>query len=393
MSLFYLFTSSCGSFNFETNQNLENVNVQIEQGIISEVKINYDQTISKENLQKAQFLNKNIGWVISKTELFKTEDGGNSWKQIKLDIPEQATIKDVYFINQDVGWIVEQDNEITSNPITNEYHFWILKTDDGGKSWQRQYEKADIRIFQIYFTDENNGWVIGEKYIKSPNWNRLALVLRTTNQGVTWTDVSEDVNKTLVQSFGGVNEQVRSILAKNSKEVILLTSKRKIFSSSNNGESWTFEREIPFEKNRKVKIGNDEFSSDLGFSALKLGQNGNDLFRIVGNLYDESFHTIHLRGELSIEKERNLWINFIFNEFKIDDAEFLSEKIILVCGFWTEQNQLGGAILYSSNKGYSWKTLYRNTGTENLHSLVVLSSNQVLAVGEKGRIVKFEIQR
>lgn len=372
---------------------MENINVQIEQNIINEVKIDYEQTISKENLQKAQFLNKNIGWVISKTELLKTEDGGTSWEQIKLGMPEKVTIKDVYFINQDLGWIVAQDNEITPNPTTNEYHFWVLKTNDGGKNWQHQYENTDTKIFQMYFTNENNGWIIGEKYIKSPHWNRLALVLRTTNQGETWTDDSQDINKTLVQSFGGVNEQIRYIFAKNSKNVILLTSERKIFRSLYNGENWTFDREIAFEKNRKVKIGNDEHLSDLGFSALKLGERENGLLWVAGNLYDKSFHTAHLRGELSIEKERNSWINFIFNKFEINDVEFLSDERIIVCGSWNEQNRLGGTILYSPDRGYSWKTLYQNTETGNLHSLVALSSDQILAIGEKGSIVKFEFER
>src|SRR5881392_2401076 len=61
-----------------------------------------------------------------------------------------AWLHSIFFLNQDRGWVVGSKGT-------------LLATVDGGKSWQIQaHPSADV-LRDIYFSDEENGWLLCER--------------------------------------------------------------------------------------------------------------------------------------------------------------------------------------------------------------------------------------
>src|SRR5205807_2654904 len=82
----------------------------------------------------------------------------------------------------------------TPGEFCDEHHLWLLQTTDGGQTWQLRSDQKDTVGRRVWFGDEQNGWLIGTKY---KNWGVSPLspfVLRTTDQGRHWEDVSGGIN-------------------------------------------------------------------------------------------------------------------------------------------------------------------------------------------------------
>lgn len=75
----------------------------------------------------------------------KTFDAGESWIEQFTGL---YSFKDVFFINDNYGWTVEGD--------------LIWCTINGGEEWDMQSTETVDFWWSVYFTDEFNGWVVGE---------------------------------------------------------------------------------------------------------------------------------------------------------------------------------------------------------------------------------------
>lgn len=78
-------------------------------------------------------------------------------------LPTGSLQSDFAFVDASNGWSVGENGE-------------ILRTRDGGKTWNRQVSGVSTRLTGVAFTDLNNGWVAGE----------YGALLRTTDGGATW---------------------------------------------------------------------------------------------------------------------------------------------------------------------------------------------------------------
>jgi photosystem II stability/assembly factor-like uncharacterized protein len=169
------------------------------------------------------FLNSNHGWVAgSGGTLLETIDGGANWR--KLNPLTKDNLRDVYFADEKIGWlVVERDIfKLTSNDDPRSY---LLKTEDGGISWQRILIKGsgfNPRFARAIFSGPDRGWVFGE----------TGLVFATQDGGIHWLRQSPPTKhlllggtfvdnahgwlvgaaSTIVQtSDGGLNWQSRSV--------------------------------------------------------------------------------------------------------------------------------------------------------------------------------------
>ena len=121
-----------------------------------------DKSLSSEyNLNSMSFINEELGWLfdISGRTLLKTEDGGDSWS-----VNLQGDLLNMYFLDEDIGFVK------TVNPRG------LLKTTDGGNSWENiiDFPPGDG---SVYFINESVGWyIVGSK------------VYNTYNGGITWQD-------------------------------------------------------------------------------------------------------------------------------------------------------------------------------------------------------------
>lgn len=79
---------------------------------------------------------------------------------------------DVFFISEQTGWLVTRDGK-------------VIKTTDGGNSWNEKKSYPGVRLRCIGFADSLRGWA--GKFHVNPS-TEYALV-RTLDGGETWTDV------------------------------------------------------------------------------------------------------------------------------------------------------------------------------------------------------------
>ena len=94
---------------------------------------------------------------------------GENWEQAEV-VPTRSTLTSVFSLGNRL-WAGGHDAV-------------IITSGDGGKTWTREFFDPERQqaVMDIYFTDENNGVVIG-------SYN---LYLRTSDGGQTWEDASVD---------------------------------------------------------------------------------------------------------------------------------------------------------------------------------------------------------
>jgi len=127
------------------------------------------------------------GFIIGEfSSILHTQDGGANWTLIYGGEPEEIdfskieegeildenfgmeeevyTLNSIYFLNNTLGW------------IAGEYGT-ILKTTDGGKTWQKQRSGTENSLSGIEFLNKGLGFAVGLD----------GIILKSTDGGVTWT--------------------------------------------------------------------------------------------------------------------------------------------------------------------------------------------------------------
>ncbi len=112
------------------------------------------------------------GWVVGYGGvIYATTDGGQSWQQQSSGTNRK--LYRVHFVNSLTGWITGGWQDGSS--------FLVLKTTDGGNSWQDlSFGSTCYSCLDIYFSDEQNGWICGHDIQLDPH------IHHTTDGGLTW---------------------------------------------------------------------------------------------------------------------------------------------------------------------------------------------------------------
>jgi photosystem II stability/assembly factor-like uncharacterized protein len=94
-----------------------------------------------------------VGWreAPGGTVIMMTSDGGQNWQDV--DHPEGNCLYDVFFINNNRGWAVGIGGQTG----------WIIFSDDGGMTWDRQMEILGVsgELYSVHFRDELKGNICG----------------------------------------------------------------------------------------------------------------------------------------------------------------------------------------------------------------------------------------
>lgn len=147
----------------------------------------WNEIIEVNTLSKLYFMNSSTGFlyggstnnptssgpVISSGGILKTLDGGLTWSEINLSVPE---INALSFANENIGYF--------ATAVDDE----IYKTTDGGINWNLVSNDIDGFIIGMVFLDENNGFVITHE----------GSIYQTLDGGINWTvDYQTENNKKL----------------------------------------------------------------------------------------------------------------------------------------------------------------------------------------------------
>ncbi|WP_240951518.1 YCF48-related protein [Caldanaerobacter subterraneus] len=158
-----------------------------------------------------------IAWIVSPTlYILKTTDGGLNWDILKFEIDKYGeAISALQFMTPEEGWLLT-----TVNGVGMQINY-LLKTDDGGKTWENVNVTGEKNYDGIYsaanssnmkFYNKNNGWIS-----ISNNLGPDPLLFRTTDGGKSWRKIELSVPKVY-------------------KDYYLSSANVPVFTDSKNGE-------------------------------------------------------------------------------------------------------------------------------------------------------------
>ncbi len=86
-----------------------------------------------------------------------------------------ATLRDINFVDANTGIAVGDQGT-------------VLRTNDGGRSWQLVFISNDCSLQSVCFSDKDHGWIAGGYSLPLVNRSR-GVILQTSNGGQTWSEL------------------------------------------------------------------------------------------------------------------------------------------------------------------------------------------------------------
>ncbi|MDG5492628.1 YCF48-related protein [Psychroserpens sp. SPM9] len=125
--------------------------------------------------------------------------------------------EDMQFVDPEVGWVVDGGGQ-------------ILKTTNGGLNWTQQYYNSDRYFRSVEFYNDQIGFAG-----TLANGNPSATLLKTTNGGDTWIDISSNIPQSVPGICGMhvVNENTIFVTG-------VFYGSAYIMKSTDQGESWVY---------------------------------------------------------------------------------------------------------------------------------------------------------
>ncbi|MBD3377274.1 M20/M25/M40 family metallo-hydrolase [candidate division KSB1 bacterium] len=173
------------------------------------------QYSSPHPLEELIFISPDSGFAIGNNgTLAKTIDKGETWTTSDLG---NYMFEDIQFVDSRTGFII---GGYFSQGVTTSV---ILRTRDGGATWQEIYSGSNQYFFGMDWLDPQTGWISG--------WR--GDLLRTNDGGAHWIPVDQGEN-----SF--IDVQVVD------KETRYTITSRAIYVSMDDGENWKSTEPRPF---------------------------------------------------------------------------------------------------------------------------------------------------
>ncbi len=209
----------------------------------------------------------------------------------------------------------------------------ILKTFDGGASWNKVYENADTSMFldALQFRDENNGTVIGDPI------NGHLFVLTTNNKGATWNKMSNSFFKSTLNNGEAFFASSNSNLIHLGKELVFVTGglSSRLWK---NGIAEAF----PLLQGK----------SSTGANSIAISPNGNRLVIVGGDFANDTIASQNIVGyQKQISDKKITWKQLVLsspNGYK-SCVEFIDNNQIISCGT--------SGVDLSIDKGASWEKI------------------------------------
>jgi photosystem II stability/assembly factor-like uncharacterized protein len=209
----------------------------------------------------------------------------------------------------------------------------ILKTLDGGASWNKVYENADTSMFldAINFSDVNNGTVIGD-----PIDGKL-FILTTNNKGASWDKIPNDFFKSELKNGEAFFASSNSNLIHIGKELLFVTGGL----SSRLWKNGVAEA-LPLLQG----------TSSTGANSIAISPNGKNIVIVGGDFANDKLATQNIVGyQKSLSNKQINWEPLTLanpNGYK-SCIEFIDNKRLITCGT--------SGVDLSKDKGASWEKI------------------------------------
>jgi photosystem II stability/assembly factor-like uncharacterized protein len=130
-----------------------------------------------EDINEIYFRNDDNGYLVAGKKMYITRDAGTTWQETRIyrtgefgtGIPEFLSIR---FSDKKhgyaIGSVYNRDDIVVDS--------LLMRTDDGGDTWQRIKVPAKTELFHLDFNGNSHGWIVGDG----------GVILATTDSGITW---------------------------------------------------------------------------------------------------------------------------------------------------------------------------------------------------------------
>lgn len=135
------------------------------------------QLNTTENINEIYFRNEDNGYLVAGRKVFITSDGGSSWRETVIFRPTDfrnntPTFLSIRFADKRRGLAIGSILNSKGNVIDS----LVMRTADGGDTWQRLVVPSKLELFHVDFNGSSHGWIVGDN----------GLILATTDSGDTW---------------------------------------------------------------------------------------------------------------------------------------------------------------------------------------------------------------
>ena len=362
--------------------------------------INPSYTSSKYFLAM-HFPTENTGYAVGPfKKIYKTQDGGATWKQISASPSTTPYIQysGVYFLNESVGFVSGHEvNDILMNFGFQEF---VMKTTNGGETWER-YEISTLSDFQqlsLDFKTEQTGFVfcsvtqgieqifvtndsaqtwtnitpenIGE--ISCICWidsatgilygvrNNMQILLKTVNQGQTWYEVPFPISHNLSKNT------INDIVFVNSTNGYTVGKGGLVMFTDDAGESWQVLNEETIKLWQIDFVSENNAFGNTGFELYKTTDGGqtwdyleNASTHLYNYIFDIDFNNenegyvlgygssyLKTNDGLQTFEMKALPVSFFYSYKYIE----LAGDTIYIAGTTSQTNEL----LISTDEGNTW---------------------------------------
>lgn len=284
----------------------------------------------------------------------------------QLPVPQGNTLNDVYLITPSIGFAV---GELGT----------IIKTEDGGVTFQVQDSDVQVNLNAIKFLSTQYGFAVGDG----------GTILETNNGGNSWENIDP-----------GTSESLNDLYLKIPNKIWAVGNKGTLMMSSNGGHSWTSQyndtttdlTSIFFINEMEGWIGGH---SEKGGIILKTEDAGNS-WRVLSDSVSFSISTIHFTtsqigwaiGNGSVYKTTDggdTWLAQFEYEDQYNDIFFIDETNGWITGIGESVPVQGSVMRYTSDGGENWE--YQNTTWGGLKSVYFVDNLNGCGVGNMGNIV------
>lgn len=333
---------------------------------------------TEESLDFVEFPTVQVGWIGNHYGLlFDTRDGGRTWNRRSLKFAgqdEHLYYPAIHFVSDVSGWAIAQRYNAPGEDICLR-NAWLLHTDDGGSTWNVQFEKKCVELIRLSFVSDREGWLVGQQFFQEKQTTTgKFLVMHTSDGGKTWVDVSARPNWLMGDLRGRVLELPAGIAASSDGSATMISGNGYLLDASNGGTRWQRSGSLALYR----LLPETKAMSD-GSVTVNAGVDGEE----------------GTAGMVARRDANGQWTGSWFKDFLVNDAVFLSDREIVACGSLLPedkallvQGQREAAIICSSDGGLNWKLLFKSSEVKSVNALHAGDGGTVWAVGPHGKIIK-----